>query len=722
MSTEQLKIVIDVDTKNGVVKINEIEKALDSADKKSKQVAKDFRAASKDIAIAAGAASAAFGVLSKQVFDFGAEFDRITNKLQIGGASFEFVSKLADQLGLDLMSTAESYASLAAASKGTSLEGEKSEQIFRGISTAVAAMGLSADQAKGALRAIEQMISKGNVQAEELRGQLGERLPGAFNIAAAAMGVSTSELNKMLDRGEVLAEELLPRLAEELERRFAPAAARMAEGPAAAMNRLRNAYAAFFAEATNKGAYNAIGAALNGVREAVFGTKEETKALADEFAVDFKAALALGVDASVLTGKAVLGLGYVFDATKTAAHDLAAMVLGAFSAIVRGGENFADFWGTVLGNGTLLKVRDDAHALRVEVDKLGEAEAKAGIEGETKLVNGLDAVAESMHKLEAQGERTKDAILNATATPSAQAGGGGVSPAVAAVQDDTAKIIAEYQTRANALHIINQAQVDDELSILTYKQIAQDELMAAEREKKIAEIEQSKADEESKRQAIEEINRYYDELALQRAQEFSLRMEKIEKDRVDKTEKIEKQARDARLQLAADGMGALSNILAAGGRKAFEASKALAIAQTVISTYSAAQKAYESQLSIPTPDAPARAAIAAAIAVAAGIARVAAIAKQSYGSKTASVAAGGAGTPGGIATQGGFAGAKPPTPPTPQAPQQPSQTIVYVNGVITQDQLVNEIVPQALASHINQRDGVIIDPNSAQGQLLAGAV
>jgi hypothetical protein len=52
--------------------------------------------------------------------------------------------------------------------------------------------------------------------------------------------------------------------------------------------------------------------------------------------------------------------------------------------------------------------------------------------------------------------------------------------------------------------------------------------------------------------------------------------------------------------------------------------KGLAIASTLISTYSAAQKAYESQMQL-TPDSPIRAAIAAAVAVAGGLAKVKAI-------------------------------------------------------------------------------------------------
>ena len=41
-----------------------------------------------------------------------------------------------------------------------------------------------------------------------------------------------------------------------------------------------------------------------------------------------------------------------------------------------------------------------------------------------------------------------------------------------------------------------------------------------------------------------------------------------------------------------------------GQKKAFKRNKALNIAETLISTYSAAQKAYASQLAIPSPDAP----------------------------------------------------------------------------------------------------------------------
>lgn len=172
-------------------------------------------------------------------------FDAIESAMTVGigtaeraGRAFEFMRSESERLGLDLLSSSASMAQLQAAAQETILEGRGAAEIFQSIAEASTALGLSAYQTEGALRAIEQMISKGNVQAEELRGQLGERLPGAFQIAAAAMGVSTEKLNDMLEEGEVLATDLLPKLADELENRFAEAAVRASDNLRQNINRM----------------------------------------------------------------------------------------------------------------------------------------------------------------------------------------------------------------------------------------------------------------------------------------------------------------------------------------------------------------------------------------------------------------------------------------------------------------------------------------------------
>ena len=85
-------------------------------------------------------------------------------------------------------------------------------------------MRLSDQDTEGALRAIEQMVSKGKVSSEELRQQLGERLPGAVLLASQAMGMSERDFNKLLETGKIMATDMLPKLAVTLRAKFGKAA------------------------------------------------------------------------------------------------------------------------------------------------------------------------------------------------------------------------------------------------------------------------------------------------------------------------------------------------------------------------------------------------------------------------------------------------------------------------------------------------------------------
>jgi len=151
---------------------------------------------------------------------------------------FDYVRNLAQRLGLELFTTADAYVSLTAATKGTSLQGQATRDIFEAVSIAMSSLGKSSADTQGALLAISQIVSKGNVSMEELRGQLGERLPGAFQIAANAMGMSTQELDKFVSSGNLTAEVFLPKFAAEMKKTFGDV--RDIEGYAASMNRLKN--------------------------------------------------------------------------------------------------------------------------------------------------------------------------------------------------------------------------------------------------------------------------------------------------------------------------------------------------------------------------------------------------------------------------------------------------------------------------------------------------
>lgn len=184
---------------------------------------------------------------TKAIYDASAAAQRFQTTLDFasggrGAQEIAYLRVVTKELGLQFNSTAQAYAGFQAAAKGTALEGQKARAVFESIAKASAVMGLSADQTSGVLLALQQMISKGTVQAEELRGQLGERLPGAFQIAAKAMGVTTAELGKMLERGEVVANDFLPKFAKALEENLGGAAEKAATRLDASVNRVDAAF------------------------------------------------------------------------------------------------------------------------------------------------------------------------------------------------------------------------------------------------------------------------------------------------------------------------------------------------------------------------------------------------------------------------------------------------------------------------------------------------
>jgi len=83
-------------------------------------------------------------------------------------------------------------------------------------------------------------------------------------------------------------------------------------------------------------------------------------------------------------------------------------------------------------------------------------------------------------------------------------------------------------------------------------------------------------------------------------------------------------------------------------KKAFQRGQALAIAQTVIETYSAASKAYASQIIPGDPTSIVRAQIAAGVAIAGGLARLAVIESQKFDGNNESGGAGGSGSGGSV--------------------------------------------------------------------------
>jgi tape measure domain-containing protein len=187
---------------------------------------------------------------SEQVLKTTIEFDTLrkainftSGSLQVGAANFEYVKQTANRLGISIQAASEGFKTMSGAAAQAGYSNQQVQKIFLNTSQAIAAFGLNAEQSNGVFQALSQIISKVVVSMEELRQQLGERLPGVFAIAAKSVGKTTEEFVKLVSSGKITqAEFIIP---------FTNALGIMAEKAAGidstgkAVTRLKNAYDEF---------------------------------------------------------------------------------------------------------------------------------------------------------------------------------------------------------------------------------------------------------------------------------------------------------------------------------------------------------------------------------------------------------------------------------------------------------------------------------------------
>jgi tape measure domain-containing protein len=251
---------------------------LDNATKKAKN---DVSGLDDALGKIGGMVAGAFAVerliaFGKEVLNVTKQFESIQIRLNsiAGGAiegqkAMDDLRILANKLGLEFKGLANEYVNFVGAAKASGMEVSKADKIFKSMSVAIAGSGASAESAGRAMTALTQMIGKGKISAEELRGQLGEALPSAMGIMAKSLGVTTQQLDKMMANGELLASEVLPKFATEMERAFGGDAEKLADGLQGSLNRLSNAWDSFMLNIGNSAPFDIAINSLTGLINAV---------------------------------------------------------------------------------------------------------------------------------------------------------------------------------------------------------------------------------------------------------------------------------------------------------------------------------------------------------------------------------------------------------------------------------------------------------------------
>jgi tape measure domain-containing protein len=124
-------------------------------------------------------------------------------------AALKAIESTSEQFNIPVLQSTQQFTKLSAAVIGSGGSIKDAENTFKGLAASVLATGGSIQDVNGALVAAAQVFSKGKVSAEELRGQIGERLAGAFALFAESSGKSTKELDADLQAGEVTLDQFV---------------------------------------------------------------------------------------------------------------------------------------------------------------------------------------------------------------------------------------------------------------------------------------------------------------------------------------------------------------------------------------------------------------------------------------------------------------------------------------------------------------------------------
>ena len=139
----------------------------------------------------------------------------VSSSMQEFATSEKWITDLGNKYGQSINNLEQSFGKFLAASRGAGVEIDTVKNIFQGLTQSVSAFGLSASDANLAFLAVEQMMGKGVVSAEELRRQLGERIPTAMTAMARAVGEqygtdgSVAALQQKLKAGAINSAEVM---------------------------------------------------------------------------------------------------------------------------------------------------------------------------------------------------------------------------------------------------------------------------------------------------------------------------------------------------------------------------------------------------------------------------------------------------------------------------------------------------------------------------------
>lgn len=233
--------------------------------KGTNQVKAAFRSMQMQVltfAAALGAGGLGLTNLVSRFIEVAKESSRVTTALKnVSGTMGQFAENqrflldMAKKYGLEINALTGNYAKFTAAASISGMTILEQRKIFESMSRAVTAFGMSAEDSNGVFLALSQMMSKGKISSEELRLQMGERIPIALQAMARAAGTSVAGLDELMKKGKLMSADVLPKFAKALDEMIPNVDTDNLE---TSLNRLKNAFTELVDEADIKGKYKSL--------------------------------------------------------------------------------------------------------------------------------------------------------------------------------------------------------------------------------------------------------------------------------------------------------------------------------------------------------------------------------------------------------------------------------------------------------------------------------
>tara|TARA_B100000886_G_scaffold200808_1_gene138578 strand:- start:1094 stop:3331 length:2238 start_codon:yes stop_codon:yes gene_type:complete len=349
----------------------------------------------------------------------------------------KIISSTSLRLNVPLGAATKQFTTLSASVIGAGGSVDDAEKVFKGVSEAIKATGGDAEDVQSAIRAMSQIFGKGKVSAEELQGQLGERLPGAVVKFAEASGRTLPELQKDLRDGTVGLNDVM-KFVIKLSEDHADAANKMAGSTVEAGQRMEVALQNLQKEFGDL--FQPIGAgfqsivtgaanALTAVVKFFKGTKKLTnRQEAEDFALKMTESI-FGDDTFTEFGKKRMARGIPFNPemlTDTARAYFETSTTRKFASLERGDQptNFAspidpnkrkkDLDEIKLKLGLITQEEFDARTIKAEALVIQEKLKEEGIKFGDNLQDIINKLTEGKDKTESFAQKFKDLVKETT--------------------------------------------------------------------------------------------------------------------------------------------------------------------------------------------------------------------------------------------------------------------------------------------------------------------